>query len=192
MCAFICGSDISLMCLCSQAFPGNTNADNVVQYKLQQPVIARFLRLIPLDWNPNGRIGLRLETYGCPYSKCSILHEELSVNVCDKTVVRHRIIGYKAISKAFKMQCSLFPLKYLRLHIGCISPGIITMNKHHTVLLSKHKNKNVLSGLFTQQIYQRWLHHSNIKPADVFPIWARNLFEKQQISKLSQLFSLDP
>uniref|UniRef100_A0A3Q1K2B8 Contactin associated protein like 3 n=1 Tax=Anabas testudineus TaxID=64144 RepID=A0A3Q1K2B8_ANATE len=48
-------------------FPGNSNADSVVQHKLQQPVIARFLRLIPLDWNPSGRIGLRLETYGCPY-----------------------------------------------------------------------------------------------------------------------------
>ncbi|KAM3604938.1 uncharacterized protein V6R79_018355 [Siganus canaliculatus] len=50
------------------SFPGNSNADSVVQYKLQQPVIARFLRLIPLDWNPSGRIGLRLETYGCPYT----------------------------------------------------------------------------------------------------------------------------
>ncbi|KAK2896084.1 contactin-associated protein-like 4 isoform X2 [Channa argus] len=50
------------------AFPGNSNADSVVQYKLQQPVIARLLRLTPLDWNPNGRIGLRLETYGCPYT----------------------------------------------------------------------------------------------------------------------------
>nr|XP_046265066.1 contactin-associated protein-like 4 isoform X1 [Scatophagus argus] len=49
------------------SFPGNSNADSVVQYKLQQPAIARFLRLIPLDWNPSGRIGLRLETYGCPY-----------------------------------------------------------------------------------------------------------------------------
>ncbi|XP_047225035.1 contactin-associated protein-like 4 isoform X2 [Girardinichthys multiradiatus] len=48
--------------------PGNTNADSVVQYKLQQLVVARFLRLIPLDWNPSGRIGLRLETYGCPYT----------------------------------------------------------------------------------------------------------------------------
>ncbi|XP_059215392.1 contactin-associated protein-like 4 [Centropristis striata] len=49
-------------------FPGNTNADSVVQHKLQHPVIARYVRLIPLDWNPNGRIGLRLETYGCPYN----------------------------------------------------------------------------------------------------------------------------
>ncbi|XP_030607295.1 contactin-associated protein-like 4 isoform X2 [Archocentrus centrarchus] len=50
------------------SFPGNSNADSVVQYKLQQPAIARFFRLFPLDWNPNGRIGLRLETYGCPYT----------------------------------------------------------------------------------------------------------------------------
>ncbi|KAM3875665.1 contactin-associated protein-like 4 [Diretmus argenteus] len=50
------------------AFPGNSNADSVVQYKLQQSVIARYLRLIPLDWNPIGRIGLRLEIYGCPYT----------------------------------------------------------------------------------------------------------------------------
>uniref|UniRef100_A0A8C7CJ10 Contactin-associated protein-like 4 n=1 Tax=Oncorhynchus kisutch TaxID=8019 RepID=A0A8C7CJ10_ONCKI len=52
-----------------RAFTGNSNADSVVQFKLQQPVFARFLRLLPLDWNPNGRIGLRLEAYGCPYSK---------------------------------------------------------------------------------------------------------------------------
>ncbi|XP_035994512.1 contactin-associated protein-like 4 [Fundulus heteroclitus] len=50
------------------SFPGNSNADSVVQYKLQQPAVARFLRLVPLDWNPTGRIGLRLEAYGCPYT----------------------------------------------------------------------------------------------------------------------------
>ncbi|KAM4605012.1 contactin-associated protein-like 4 [Polymixia lowei] len=49
------------------SFPGNSNADSVVQYKLQQPVVARYLRLVPLEWNPSGRIGLRLETYGCPH-----------------------------------------------------------------------------------------------------------------------------
>ncbi|KAM8890279.1 contactin-associated protein-like 4 isoform 1-T1 [Synchiropus picturatus] len=50
------------------AFPGNSNADTVVQYKLMQPVIARYLRLIPLEWNSSGRIGLRLEIYGCQYT----------------------------------------------------------------------------------------------------------------------------
>ncbi|TSM28159.1 Contactin-associated protein-like 5 [Bagarius yarrelli] len=48
-------------------FLGNTNADSVVSYKLQQPVFAQFLRVLPLRWNPNGRVGLRLEAYGCQY-----------------------------------------------------------------------------------------------------------------------------
>lgn len=75
-----------------QAFPGNSNADSVVQHKLQDPVIARYVRLIPLDWNPNGRIGLRLETYGCPYSQFRVfvpftyrhklrLHHERNIKV---------------------------------------------------------------------------------------------------------------
>ncbi|XP_077381293.1 contactin-associated protein-like 4 isoform X1 [Festucalex cinctus] len=50
------------------SFSGNINADSVVQHKLQQSAIARFLRLLPVGWNPGGRIGLRLEVYGCPYT----------------------------------------------------------------------------------------------------------------------------
>ncbi|XP_044517258.1 contactin-associated protein-like 4 isoform X5 [Gracilinanus agilis] len=48
-------------------FSGNTNADSVVYYKLQHSIKARFLRFIPLAWNPNGRIGMRIEVYGCSY-----------------------------------------------------------------------------------------------------------------------------
>lgn len=55
-----------------QAFSGNTNADSVVYYKLQHSIQARFLRFVPLDWNPNGRIGMRIEVYGCAYSKTSL------------------------------------------------------------------------------------------------------------------------
>ncbi|XP_061654226.1 contactin-associated protein-like 4 isoform X1 [Phyllopteryx taeniolatus] len=50
------------------SFSGNINADSVVQHKLQQSAIARFLRLLPVGRNPGGRIGLRLEVYGCPYT----------------------------------------------------------------------------------------------------------------------------
>ncbi|XP_042678856.1 contactin-associated protein-like 4 [Centrocercus urophasianus] len=49
------------------AISGNTNADSVVYYKLQHSIKARFLRFVPLDWNPNGRIGMRIEVYGCTY-----------------------------------------------------------------------------------------------------------------------------
>ncbi|XP_012582012.1 PREDICTED: contactin-associated protein-like 3 [Condylura cristata] len=48
-------------------FPGNTNADSVVHYRLQPPFEARFLRFLPLAWSPKGRIGMRIEVYGCAY-----------------------------------------------------------------------------------------------------------------------------
>ncbi|XP_040476251.1 contactin-associated protein-like 3 [Ursus maritimus] len=48
-------------------FPGNTNADSVVHYRLQPSFEARFLRFLPLAWNPKGRIGMRIEVYGCAY-----------------------------------------------------------------------------------------------------------------------------
>uniref|UniRef100_A0A8C3XLK8 Contactin associated protein family member 4 n=1 Tax=Chelydra serpentina TaxID=8475 RepID=A0A8C3XLK8_CHESE len=51
----------------NKAFSGNTNADSVVHNKLQHSIKARFLRFVPLDWNPNGRIGMRIEVYGCTY-----------------------------------------------------------------------------------------------------------------------------
>uniref|UniRef100_A0A8D2B9B7 Contactin-associated protein-like 4 n=1 Tax=Sciurus vulgaris TaxID=55149 RepID=A0A8D2B9B7_SCIVU len=48
-------------------FSGNTNADSVVHYRLQPPFEARFLRFLPSAWNPKGRIGMRIEVYGCAY-----------------------------------------------------------------------------------------------------------------------------
>ncbi|KAM6160919.1 contactin-associated protein-like 3 [Erethizon dorsatum] len=48
-------------------FPGNTNADSVVRYRLQPPFEARFLRFLPSAWNRKGRIGMRIEVYGCAY-----------------------------------------------------------------------------------------------------------------------------
>ncbi|XP_014641007.1 PREDICTED: contactin-associated protein-like 3B [Ceratotherium simum simum] len=62
----------SCMCflLTAQGFPGNANADGVVRHRLRPPVEARHLRFLPSAWSPNGRIGMRVEAYGCPYSCC--------------------------------------------------------------------------------------------------------------------------
>ncbi|XP_039380015.1 contactin-associated protein-like 2 [Mauremys reevesii] len=49
------------------AFPGNTNSDSVIRHDLQHLVIARYIRIVPLDWSGEGQIGLRTEVYGCPY-----------------------------------------------------------------------------------------------------------------------------
>ncbi|GAB1285337.1 Contactin-associated protein-like 5-2 [Apodemus speciosus] len=48
-------------------FLGNMNADSVVHHKLLHSVRARFVRFVPLEWNPNGKIGMRVEVYGCSY-----------------------------------------------------------------------------------------------------------------------------
>uniref|UniRef100_A0A8C7BJM3 Contactin-associated protein-like 4 n=1 Tax=Neovison vison TaxID=452646 RepID=A0A8C7BJM3_NEOVI len=48
-------------------FPGNTNADSVVRHRLRPPMEARHLRFLPSAWNPDGRIGMRVEVYGCRF-----------------------------------------------------------------------------------------------------------------------------
>ncbi|XP_057361410.1 contactin-associated protein-like 5 isoform X3 [Manis pentadactyla] len=48
-------------------FSGNTNADGVVLHRLLHSERARFIRFVPLEWNPSGKIGMRVEVYGCPY-----------------------------------------------------------------------------------------------------------------------------
>ncbi|XP_076014443.1 contactin-associated protein-like 2a [Genypterus blacodes] len=49
------------------AFSGNSNSESAVRHELQQGIVARFLRLVPLDWSEEGQIGLRIEVYGCSY-----------------------------------------------------------------------------------------------------------------------------
>ncbi|XP_034999026.1 contactin-associated protein-like 2a isoform X1 [Hippoglossus stenolepis] len=49
------------------AFSGNSNSESAVRHELQQGIVARFFRLVPLDWSEEGRIGLRIEVYGCSY-----------------------------------------------------------------------------------------------------------------------------
>ncbi|XP_041647348.1 contactin-associated protein-like 4 [Cheilinus undulatus] len=83
------------------AFPGNSNADSVVQYKLEQPVIARYLRLIPLDWNPTGRIGLRLEIYGCRYTS-DVANFDGSSSLLYRLSVRPSWTEMEVISLKFK------------------------------------------------------------------------------------------
>ncbi|XP_040912296.1 contactin-associated protein-like 5 [Toxotes jaculatrix] len=48
-------------------FVGNMNSEAAVQNKLSHSVRTRFLRFVPLDWNPSGWVGLRVEAYGCSY-----------------------------------------------------------------------------------------------------------------------------
>uniref|UniRef100_A0A8K9X300 Contactin associated protein 2b n=1 Tax=Oncorhynchus mykiss TaxID=8022 RepID=A0A8K9X300_ONCMY len=49
------------------AFSGNSNSESVVRHDLQHAIITRYVRIIPLEWSEEGRIGLRVEVYGCSY-----------------------------------------------------------------------------------------------------------------------------
>ncbi|XP_058488896.1 contactin-associated protein-like 4 isoform X2 [Solea solea] len=84
------------------SFPGNSNADSVVQYKLQQAAVARFLRLIPLDWNHNGRIGLRLETYGCPYTSDVVSFNSDGSALVYRTSPSLKTVSREVVSLKFK------------------------------------------------------------------------------------------
>lgn len=48
-------------------FEGNHNSEGVVRHEFQHSIFTRYIRFIPLSWNTGGRIGVRLELYGCPY-----------------------------------------------------------------------------------------------------------------------------
>ncbi|XP_061580092.1 contactin-associated protein-like 5 [Cololabis saira] len=50
-----------------ERFAGNVNSESVVQNKLSHPLRTRFLRFVPVDWNPSGWMGLRVEVFGCSY-----------------------------------------------------------------------------------------------------------------------------
>lgn len=52
-----------------QTFFGNVNESAIVRHDLHYHFTARYIRIVPLAWNPRGKIGLRLGLYGCPYSK---------------------------------------------------------------------------------------------------------------------------
>ena len=44
------------------------NESAVVRHDLHYHFTARYIRIVPLAWNPRGKIGLRLGLYGCPSS----------------------------------------------------------------------------------------------------------------------------
>ncbi|XP_056149737.1 contactin-associated protein-like 2b [Lampris incognitus] len=81
-------------------FPGNSNSEGVVRHKLQHAILARHIRFVPLDWNREGRIGLRVDVYGCPYWADVISFDGQSV------------ISYRFRSKKMKIVKDVISLKF--------------------------------------------------------------------------------
>ena len=50
-----------------QEFDGNTDKTNVVYHVLNQPITARYIRFLSLEWN--NETSMRVELYGCVKGK---------------------------------------------------------------------------------------------------------------------------
>ncbi|TKS80454.1 Contactin-associated protein-like 2 [Collichthys lucidus] len=81
-------------------FEGNVNSEGVVRHKLQHPILARYIRFIPVDWSREGRIGVRLELYGCSYWADVISFDG------------HGVISYRFRIKKMKIAKDVISLKF--------------------------------------------------------------------------------
>ncbi|XP_056276352.1 contactin-associated protein-like 2b [Pseudoliparis swirei] len=81
-------------------FEGNGNSEEVVRHKLQHAILAHYIRFIPVDWSRKGRIGVRLELYGCSYWADVISFDG------------HSVISYRFRSKKIKMVKDVISLKF--------------------------------------------------------------------------------
>ncbi|XP_024135915.1 contactin-associated protein-like 2b [Oryzias melastigma] len=81
-------------------FEGNVNTEDVVRQELQHAILTRYIRFIPLEWNKDGRIGVRLELYGCSYWADVISFDGSG------------IISYRFRSKKMKIVKDVITLKF--------------------------------------------------------------------------------
>ncbi|XP_026006116.1 contactin-associated protein-like 2b [Astatotilapia calliptera] len=81
-------------------FEGNVNSEGVVRHELQYAILARYIRFIPVDWSRAGRVGVRLELYGCSYWADVIGFDG------------HGVISYRFRSKKLKIVKDVISLKF--------------------------------------------------------------------------------
>ncbi|KAM9323054.1 contactin-associated protein-like 2b [Pholidichthys leucotaenia] len=81
-------------------FEGNVNSEGVIRHELQHAIQARYIRFIPLAWSQEGRIGVRLELYGCSYWADVISFDG------------HGVISYRFRNKKIKIAKDIISLKF--------------------------------------------------------------------------------
>ncbi|XP_075564966.1 putative carboxypeptidase X1 [Pelecanus crispus] len=82
-------------------FPGNKDPETPVLNLLPSPVVARYLRINPQTWFPNGTICLRAEVLGCPLPDPNNIYSWHSQPLpTDKLDFRHH--NYKEMRKLMK------------------------------------------------------------------------------------------
>ncbi|XP_053555352.1 contactin-associated protein 1 [Bombina bombina] len=125
-------------------FFGNVNTSGVMEHRLYYPIKARYVRFIPVAWNPRGKIGLRVGLFGCPYS-----HDVLSFDGDD--LIAYQFKG--KTSRTLKDDIS-FNFKTLE-RDGVLMHAEGSQGDYITLELQK-----------TRLIFQMSLGHSPLHPVD--------------------------
>ncbi|XP_077580173.1 contactin-associated protein-like 2b isoform X1 [Stigmatopora nigra] len=81
-------------------FAGNGNSEGVVRFQLQHTILARYVRFVPLGKSKDGRVGIRVEVYGCSYWADVIGFDG------------HGILSYRFRSKKVKIAKDVIALKF--------------------------------------------------------------------------------
>ena len=63
-----------------QEFKGNTDKNSVVYHDHNPPIIARYIRFLPVEWK--SEISMRVELYGCVKGKENGFPLKLIITVC--------------------------------------------------------------------------------------------------------------
>uniref|UniRef100_A0A3Q3NKW7 Contactin associated protein 2a n=1 Tax=Mastacembelus armatus TaxID=205130 RepID=A0A3Q3NKW7_9TELE len=131
------------------AFSGNSNSESVVRHELQQGIVARFLRFVPLDWSEEGRIGLRIEVYGCSYWADVINFDG------------HGVISYRFKMKKMKIIKDVIALRFKTSE----SEGVILHGEGQQgdyITLELHKAKLLLQINLGSNQYGSILGHTSV------------------------------
>uniref|UniRef100_A0A8C6P349 AE binding protein 1 n=1 Tax=Nothobranchius furzeri TaxID=105023 RepID=A0A8C6P349_NOTFU len=84
-------------------FFGNNDKDTPVMNRLAEPVVARYIRIIPQSWN--GSLCMRLEVLGCPLS--DVLHRQNEVTPVDYLKFKHHSYSEMvALMKSVNEECA--------------------------------------------------------------------------------------
>ncbi|NWQ94628.1 CNTP1 protein, partial [Burhinus bistriatus] len=155
-------------------FFGNVNESGVVRHDLHYPILARYIRIIPVAWNPRGKIGLRLGLYGCPYrshvlyfdgddaisyrfraKRISTLEDDISFNF--KTLEQDGVLMHGEGSQGDYITVELKQAQLL-LHISLGSSPLHASEGHTTVAVG-----SLLDDQHWHSVHiERYGHHVNL------------------------------
>nr|XP_015195686.1 PREDICTED: adipocyte enhancer-binding protein 1 [Lepisosteus oculatus] len=100
-------------------FFGNVDKDTPVMSQFVEPVVARYIRVLPQSWN--GSLCMRLEFMGCPVSRPSIYSQNEVTSTDDLDFRHHNYKEMRQMMKVINEECPSITRIY---NIGKSSQGL--------------------------------------------------------------------